>query len=361
MLITNQDELVEICRLAEKHRIVFVDSEFIREKTYIPLLCLIQINVDGKCYLIDCLAPKINLEPFIDLLNDQRIIKVFHCLKQDFDVLSLNFPGKLQPRSVFDTQIMASFCGIGFSLGYASLSLSLLNITIDKNCQRSDWKKRPLSKEQLEYARLDVWHLPAIFDILRRKIIEQKKLFWLQEEMSLMIADCLNQNPLKSFSFNGRSKIYKNIIYDLVEWREKLAKENDIPKGAVLKDAIIEKIAYSRPKTLKDLNKKYGLRYNFLGIKFANSALSILQKNLCQEDSVRNGEPRSAKPTAKQRELYRKSQIILKEQADFYQTSPQLIINQSNLQKLIFGHIPIEKILFGWRYQALKPICEFML
>ncbi|MFT6077196.1 MAG: ribonuclease D, partial [Rickettsiales bacterium] len=258
-LITKQDDLDKICDSVQKAKIAFIDTEFVRERTYFPALCLIQINVDGVCFAIDALED-FDFSPLVSILNNPEIIKIFHCLRQDLEVLSHCLPEKsmqmVEPNTMFDTQIMSALCGLGFTISYGNLTKNLLDIEVSKDWQRSDWTKRPLHPDQITYAKIDVLHLPKIYEILRKKLIDENKFEWAKKEMDENIDKYLAKDDLfKNFSFAGKPAIYQANVESLAIWRDGLAQDLDVPRSFVFKDEVLSKIAFNNPKNIPDLEK----------------------------------------------------------------------------------------------------------
>jgi ribonuclease D len=359
--IFKQEQLVEICHLINKNKIVAIDTEFVRETTYKPVLCLIQINVEGECYLIDALSG-LDLQPFFAILNDPEIIKIIHSSRQDIEVLLQNFPEQTKPQSIFDTQIMAALSGVGFAISYSNLAKNLLDEDIDKNHQRSDWQKRPLTKEQIEYARIDVLHLPKIYQILKTKLAEQNKLDWAVQEMDLNIAKALAKDDLcKNFSFINKSAIYRENVTKLVKWRDDLARKYNVPRSFVIKDDLLDKIAFSNPKTIDQL-AKCGFKTK-ISQPIEEEIINLLQdKNYPIDFQLEKEELQiSSKLSEEQKIIYQKSRALLISQAEKFQISPELIINQSSLQAIISGNKSVDKILSGWRYPVFGEELEKLI
>ena len=365
-LITKQNQLIEICDLIHQHKITAIDTEFIRENTYLPILCLIQINVDEKCYVVDALS-NLDLSPFLKILSDQKITKIFHSARQDMEVLMMNFPGKISPQTIFDTHIMAALCGLGNTVSYSNLANDLLEKEVSKDWQRSDWQKRPLHLEQIEYAKTDVLHLPEIYKILQDKLSEGSKSAWAEEEMDLGIKKAIASDDLcKNFSLANKSQTYQENVNLLVGWRDQKAKWHNVPRSFIFRDEILERIAARNPRDIESLEK--------CGLKTRVSDADFKQKFLAEIiDLLKNKKPSTAEEANRsslkttfrlnesQKELYQKSRILLQDQATKHQISPELIINQTNLQHLILGSKLVDEVLFGWRYLVLGEALEALI
>jgi ribonuclease D len=363
-LINQQNQLTEICDLIHQHKITAIDTEFIRENTYLPILCLIQINVADNCYAVDPLS-ELDLSPFLEIISNPEIIKIFHSARQDMEVLLMNFPNKISPQNIFDTQIMAALCGLGNTVSYSNLAKDLLDQEVSKDWQRSDWQKRPLHNEQIEYAKTDVLHLPEIYKILQNKLIGSQKFLWAQEEMDLGIKKATNDDNLcKNFSLANKSLTYQENINLLVEWRDQAAKQHNVPRSFVFRDEVLEKIAVANPNNLESL-EKLNIKTRVPNADFKQQLLSIiinLLTNKPNAEKLKTIQPRNiSRLTETQKELYQKSRLLLQVQAQSHQISPELIINQTNLQHLISGNKLIREVLFGWRYLVFGEALEELI
>jgi ribonuclease D len=352
-LIVSQEQLLEICQKIKSQNLMSIDTEFMREKTYYPLLCLIQINVDGACFVIDVLNKNLDLAPFFSLLKDQKITKIIHCVHQDLEVL---FPFLQEiPKAIFDTQIMANFCGFDYNSSYVKLVKELLNKDVDKAWQRSDWCERPLHPDQMQYALLDVFYLPEIYNFLREKLAQKQRLEWFYEEMENVLKDKNfdgeNQNLFKKFSFQKKSKVYEKNIKLLIPWRDDKAKINNIPRSFIIKDEALQLIAERNPKSLAELNQ---INFaNKLNEKLKIEILAILQNEVTPEPSqFQDEDGLNFKLNDKQHSLYGKARNLLNQKSLEQNLKPEFIINQSNLRMIILGHKKIENVLSGWRFIA---------
>jgi ribonuclease D len=359
-LINSQKQLHELCNNINNHKIIAIDIEFIRENTYLPILCLIQINVAQSCYAIDALS-LINLSPLFRILNNSKIIKIFHSARQDLEVLIGNFPNKIKPKSIFDTQIMSALCGLGFNISYSNLTKDLLNKEVSKDLQRSDWQQRPLAIEQIEYAKIDVLYLPEIYQILKNKLKKSRKIAWIKEEIKLMIIKANDNNLSRNFSFINKSLNYQKNIDLLVEWRDILAKQNNVPRSFVIKDDLLKKIAIFNSTQADQLQKcDFKTRVTNIDIKsqIINLMLDSKQINLPKQNTKSQI---VFYLNEAQKEIYQKSKILLQKKAKKYQLNSQLIINQTNLINIICGYKFVADFLSGWRYKVFGQELELLI
>ena len=184
--VKDTKELTEICSKLQKSKILSIDTEFIREKTYWPKLCLIQVYNGFEKIIIDPLSSDIDLKPFFKILNNKEILKIFHSGRQDIEIF-YNLTKKI-PKNVYDTQIAAMVCGFGESVGYESLVSQILGRKIDKSSRLTNWSNRPLSSKQIDYAITDVTHLYDIYPIIKERVISNKSESWLREEIKILIS-----------------------------------------------------------------------------------------------------------------------------------------------------------------------------
>ncbi len=363
-LISTKEQLLAICQLIKTHKIVAIDTEFLRETTYLPILCLIQLNVADNCYIIDPItlnfshkninkiSSKLDLLPFFKILNSSKIIKIFHSLRQDMEVFFSNFPRQIRPKAVFDTQIMSSLCGLGFNLSYSKLVKFLLDKQVDKTLQRSNWQERPLPQLQLEYARIDVLYLPKIYQILRSELKKQRKLKWLTQEMQTEISKANNQDLCKNFPFADKSPQYQASIILLTKWRDQTASKNNVPKSFVLKDNSLDKIANQQPSSLEQLIN-CNLNSRIWSENLGTEIISLI--NLAAKYSKENLEKLSGENLVKiklneeSKKLYSSARIELEKQARKFKINQELIINQNNLQNIIISNQTQGAVFLGWR------------
>ncbi|MBU6338925.1 MAG: hypothetical protein KGQ36_03025 [Rickettsiales bacterium] len=342
--ITDNRSFRDVIDLIYKSGIVAIDTEFSREKTYYPILSLIQIAVkDGdkqKQFIVDCLTD-IDLTPFFQIISDKNITKILHSSLQDLQI----FYHKSNSKSlaVSDTQIMANFCGFGFNMGYSGLVENFFSRTIDKSQQRSDWQRRPLSKRQLEYAALDVFYLEEIHNKLMKMLEENGRKDWYLEEMEIFsknISTQFNENIFKNFTFRKKSKDQIAKIKKLALLRENWAKKLDIPRQHLLRDHAIERIVESENFSL-DLDPL--MIYEMKEIISRNFEFEI------DADIVDN----DAFMTQKQKEIYKKAKIFIADVAKKENVKEQILITRFVLKSLIYKHKTVDDLLCKWRYQLL--------
>ena len=249
-IITAQHELQSVIAAFEKCEFVTVDTEFIRETTYWPEVCLIQMAAPGITALIDPLSPDIDLAPFFALMGNEKVTKVFHAARQDIEIIF--HLGGLIPHPVFDTQVAAMVCGFGDSVSYDQLVQKITGAHLDKSSRFTDWRHRPLSEKQLEYALADVTHLIDVYNHLKAELERENRAHWLNEEMEVLTSretyDPHPEDAWKRLKMRIRKPLELAILQAVAAWREREARERNVPRGRVIKDDAIYEIAQQQPR-----------------------------------------------------------------------------------------------------------------
>ncbi len=274
-VITTQKELETVLAAFEKSDFVTVDTEFIRETTFWPILCLIQMAAPGVTALIDPLSPGIDLTPFFRLMANESVVKVFHAARQDIEIIV--HLGDLVPHPVFDTQVAAMVCGFGDSVSYDQLVQRITGARLDKSSRFTDWRHRPLSDKQLDYALADVTHLIEVYRYLSAELVRENRAHWLNEEMEVLTSretyDPHPEDAWKRLKMRLRKPQELAIVQAVAAWREREARERDVPRGRVLKDDAIYEIAQQAPRDATALGK---LRTTPKGWERSSTATALL-------------------------------------------------------------------------------------
>lgn len=274
-LLTNNDELAAICERFSHHEFVTVDTEFLRETTFWPKVCLIQIASPEEAIAIDTLADNIDLSPFFALMANPAIVKVFHAARQDLEIIWRL--SRLIPAPLFDTQVAAMVCGFGEQASYLELVKAITRANLDKSSRFTDWSRRPLSDAQIEYAIADVTHLRDIYSTLLERLTRTNRMDWLDDEMQILSSPATyEQHPDNAWE-RLRLKVRKprdlGVLMELAAWREQEAQGKDVPRSRVLKDDILVEIAQSAPRTIEALGN---LRAFPKGMERSRSAADIV-------------------------------------------------------------------------------------
>ncbi|MDX3810442.1 MAG: ribonuclease D, partial [Bosea sp. (in: a-proteobacteria)] len=248
-LISDTAELAAACERLATHPFVTVDTEFLRETTYYPKLCLIQLASPDEAVLIDPLAQGIDLAPFFGLMTDRAVVKVFHAARQDLEIVWLL--GRVLPTPLFDTQVAAMVCGYGDSVGYEQLANDLAKARIDKSSRFTDWSRRPLTDAQLSYAESDVTHLRQIYLALKEDLDASGREGWVAEEMAVLSSpatyEVKPENAWQRLKGRVRKPRELPLLMEIAAWREREAQTRDVPRQRVLKDDALMDIVQRGP------------------------------------------------------------------------------------------------------------------
>lgn len=275
-VITKQAELETVIAAFEKADFVTVDTEFIRETTFWPVLCLIQMATPGMSALIDPLSPGLDLKPFFRLMGNEKVVKVFHAARQDIEIIV--HLGDLVPNPLFDTQVAAMVCGFGDAVSYDQLVQKITGVQLDKSLRFTDWRQRPLSDKQLEYALADVTHLIDVYLHLKTQLERENRAHWLKEEMEVLTSrgtyDIRPEDAWKRLKMRVRKPQELAVLQAVAAWREREARERDVPRGRILKDDALYEIAQQQPRDAAALGR---LRTTPKGWERSSSAASLLE------------------------------------------------------------------------------------
>ena len=354
-LINKTDDLAALITRMSDHDFVAVDTEFMRENTYWPELCLVQIATPDEAAAIDPQADTLNLDPLLDLIvENDKVLKVFHAGGQDLEIIH-NLTGKV-PASLFDTQIAAMALGYGEQIGYSNLVESVLGHNLDKGARFTDWSRRPLDKRQIDYAIADVTHLSTIFPKLVNKLMKTGRGGWLDEEME-RLADPSSfffppEDAWKRLKLPSRNPAVLGRLKALAGWRESEARAKNLPRGRILKDDTLNDLAGHPPQTQEDLGKVRGLsagwRNNDIGARMMTAlakAAPLGPEDLPDREPKRPG---LTKDAALVSDLLK---LLLKIRAKDAGVAAKLIARSDELEALAAGVRDRLAILSGWRFE----------
>ena len=354
-LISDSAGLAALIERLAKAPFVAVDTEFMRENSYWPELCLIQIASSEEAAAIDPMAEGIDLRPLLDLLVDNEdVLKIFHAGGQDLEIVH-NLTGKT-PQPLFDTQIAAMALGHGEQVGYSNLIESMLGHVLDKGARFTDWSRRPLDKRQIDYAIADVTHLATIFPRMVEKLRKTGRGGWLDEEME-RLADPSSfafapEDAWKRLKLPGRNPLLLGRLKALASWRETEARNKNLPRGRIVKDDTLGELASHPPKTQEDLGRVRGLsagwRNNDIGARMM-AALGAAQPLTPEEMPQR--EPRRPGLTKDGVLVSDLLKLLLKIRSKETGVAPKLIARSDELEALAAGVREELNILRGWRFE----------
>jgi len=354
-LITTTEELAELCDRLAKSEFVAVDTEFMRENTFYPLLCLVQVGNEEEAAAIDPLADGIDLAPLLELLcNNEEVLKVFHAGGQDVEIV-YNLTGKT-PHPIFDTQIAMMAISQSEQIGYANLVESWLGKTIDKGARFTDWSRRPLTERQIEYAIGDVTYLAKIFPRILRKLIKSGRGVWLNAEMEKLADPANYANDLDTawhrIRAPSRNALVLGRLKALAAWRETEAQGKDIPRGRIMRDETLADIASHPPKKQEDLAKVRGLSQAWKDNDIGKRLMRVLNAVEPLPDEELPDKPKRGAPLGKEGALVADLlKLLLKIRTREIDVAARLLTRSDELEALAAGvrQLPV---LEGWRYEV---------
>ena len=358
-LISTSDALAAFCASLANERYVTVDTEFLRETTYYPKLCLIQVAGANDAAVVDPLAQGIDLAPFHALMGDTRILKVFHAARQDVEIL-LKMAGQV-PSPIFDTQIAAMVCGFGDQVGYEAIVRKFVGAQIDKSSQFTDWSRRPLTHKQMAYALSDVTHLRTVYEKLMAQIEKESRSDWLEGELE----DLANPNSYRvdpeemwrRIKARIQNKKQQATLMAVAAWRERQAQEKDVPRGRILKDEAVGEIAIQVPQTREALQQ--------LRLLPRGSADSVIGKGILEAVAVALARDPATVPAPKgrgeemngvQEAAAEILKLALKIVSDRDGIAPKLIASSADIDAIAVDDDASVAAMQGWRREVFGNV-----
>jgi ribonuclease D len=354
--ITTTAELAAFCASLKGQPFIAVDTEFMRETTYWPKLCLVQVAGENAAACIDPLAEGIDLSPLLDLMRDQSVLKVFHAARQDVEIF--NNLGAM-PLPLFDTQVAGMAAGFGEQIAYDALVRQMLKIEIDKSSRFTDWSRRPLSEAQLSYALADVTHLAKMFPMLRERLEKAGRWSWVSSEMAALTEPALYDvdpdNAWKRLKPRKTAVKYLAVFRAVAAWRERTAQQRDQPRGRILKDEAIDEVATQAPTSADALNNMRSVPKGFAGSKFGPDLIAAVKAALADPEGYapvlsKPGPP----PPQSAGAVVELLKVLLKARAEDAGVASKLIATVSDLEKIAAA--PEDEAdtpaLIGWRREA---------
>ncbi len=349
-LITDTQALAEACDRLAEGTFIALDTEFHRESTYWPQLCLIQAANEDFDILVDPLAD-LDLTPLLALVADRSRTKVFHAARQDLEIFA-RIMGEV-PTPVFDTQIAAMACGLGDSISYENLVSRVVKGQVDKSSQFTDWMRRPLSEKQLRYAQGDVTYLRRIYVILREQLERRGRLEWIEDEHAALVDPEVYafdpQQAWKRLKLRKYKSDYLAVLAAVAAWREQVAQETDKPRGRILKDDAIQEIAQQKPRTGEAIERLRAVPAGFSRSRHGQSLVETINAALADPKAFAPevDQPESAGPPPGA--LTELLKVLLKQTADDAGVAPRLIANAADLERIAREASPDVAALRGWR------------
>ncbi len=349
--ITTTEALSALCERLSGEEFVTVDTEFMRERTYYPELCLVQLGGTHEVAVVDAQAPGIDLAPLGALLAKPDVVKVFHACRQDIEIFLLMFDAV--PAPVFDTQVAAMVAGFGDQVGYDSLVQSLTGGHIDKTHRFSDWSARPLTKAQVEYAAADVTHLRTLYEKLHARLKVEGRMGWVAQEMAVLAEPgTYRVDPDKAWErlklrTNNRRQIA--LVQAIAAWREREAQRVNIPRGRLLKDEQIPEVAALAPDTPEALTRARGVSAGFANGKSGVSLLAAVAaaKGMNDADLPKVERPRDVARASPA--LVALLKVLLNAAAEQNNVAARLVAGGDEIEALALDETAPNPILEGWR------------
>ena len=350
-LITNSAALADICKTLSRADYLTVDTEFMRESTFWPQLCLLQIAGPDDAVAVDPLAENIDLSPVLELLADASIIKVMHAARQDMEIF-FHLSGEL-PRPLFDTQVAAMVCGFGDQVGYEALIAKLTGTRLDKSSRFTDWARRPLSDEQLKYALADVTHLRPAYEALREQVKESGRGDWIEAEISLLCDPAIYRvepdQAWRRLKPKRNEPRYLAVLQAVAAWRETEALTRNVPRNRVVRDEILLQLAARPPSDAAALDRVRGLSRGFSSGRLGVGLLEAVAQGLALSAE--------ASPTAQLKPelpsgigpLTDLLKVLLKHKCEEHQVAQRLVANVSDLEQIAADDDADVSALRGWR------------
>src|ERR1700759_1402243 len=352
--ITTTAELAVFCDKLKGQPFVAVDTEFMRETTYWPKLCLIQAAAGAAGAVIDPVPEGMDLEPFLETLRDETILKVFHAARQDVEIFN-NL--KAMPRPLFDTQVAGMAAGVGEQIAYAALVRQMLKIELDKSSRFTDWSRRPLSDNQLTYAPADVTPLAALYPMLRERLEKEGRLGWVTDEMANLtdpaVYDVEPENAWKRLRPRKHAAKYMAVYKAVAAWRERMAQLRDQPRGRILKDEAIDEIATQAPTDADQLDRLRSVPKGFSGSRFGPDLLAAIREALKDPEAYAPVIERTkAPPSPAAGAVVELLKVLLKARAEEAGVASKLIATVSDLEQIANDDQTDNAALKGWRWEA---------
>ncbi len=355
MIIQTQKQLDDVCDILSTKHYLTIDTEFLRDKTYYSKLCLIQLaGPDVDAVAIDPIATNLNWDKFHDLMQNEKVIKVFHAARQDLEIF-YHINGKI-PAPLFDTQVAAMVCGYGDSIAYNKLVEGITGTKLAKTAQFTDWSRRPLAEKQISYALDDVIYLRDVYESLSKQLKKQKRENWVNQEMNILTNPDTYEIPLDTVW--QRIKIRSDkpevlaILRDLAKWREETARKRNLPRNRVIKDDALADIAVYRPADKNGLSRIRNVPKDMTHGEKATALLKIVKRAQKSDKStwpqVKRGVafPKDAVP------ILEMLKLLLKINCSENDVAPKLIANVKDLEEIAASDAPDCNAIKGWRAEV---------
>jgi ribonuclease D len=349
-LITTTAELTAFCDRLAKHRVITVDTEFLRETTYYPLLCVVQMASADEAAVIDALAEGIDLKPFFALMADENVLKVFHAARQDIEIVWHR--AGIVPHPIFDTQVAAMVLGYGDSIAYDQLVERVTGHRPDKTHRFTDWSRRPLTDDQMHYALADVTHLRDVFAALDADLKKRGRSDWVSEEMEVLTSprtyDFHPERAWERLKTRVRKPKELAVLIEVAAWREQEAQSRDVPRGRILKDDVVGDVATHAPTSLDKLANLRSLPKGFDRSKWGSDIVAAVQRGLARDVATL---PKIEKPrgNANGAAIVELLKVLLRMTSERHAVASKVIATVDDLEQIAADDNADVGALHGWR------------
>lgn len=363
-LITQTTDLEIALATLRNSDFVTIDTEFIRETTFWPQLCLIQLASPDTTVLIDPISQDIDLKPFFDLMVNKKIVKVFHAARQDIE--TIYHLGGVIPSPLFDTQIAGSICGFGDSISYDQIVQRCTGYQLDKSSRFTDWSFRPLSEKQLLYALADVTYLRDVYLLLKKQLEKNKRTHWMDDEIAFLLEPKTYDMPENEAWKKVKGKIKKPrelaVLQKIAAWRERKARQYNIPRRHIIKDECLIEIAIQQPKDEADLKRLRSLNKNWDKFSIAHTLIKAVHEGLEVDLATLPALPKHNPLNETSSAVIDLLKVLLKLVANENGIAPKIIATSNDLEKIANGCIKKNiPAMNGWRYEIFGQKAEQML
>jgi ribonuclease D len=348
--LTTTQALADACARLARHPFVTVDTEFLRESTYYPQLCVAQMASVDEAVVIDALAPGMDLAPFFALMADAAVIKVFHAARQDIEICW--HAAEIIPAPLVDTQVAAMVLGYGDSISYDQLVQRITGDNLDKSHRFTDWTRRPLSEAQLSYAVSDVTHLRDVYVKLAADLEKQGRIDWMRDEMKVLTSpDTYRMEPEHAWQ-RLKTRVRKPkelaVLIEVAAWREREAQTRDVPRGRVLKDELVGDIAVQAPTTIERLGALRSLPKGFERSRWGEAIVAAVKRGLARDVKTLPRLDRH-KPAANGQATVELLKVLLRMTSERHGVAAKVIATTDDLDRIAADDAADVPAMHGWR------------
>ena len=350
-LITTSEQLEAACLRMARHPFVTVDTEFLRETTFWPILCVVQLATDEEALAVDALADGLDLGPLLGLMADERVVKVFHAARQDLEIF-WKLSGVL-PTPLFDTQVAAMVCGYGDQVSYSELVHSVCRVSIDKSSRFTDWARRPLAEAQIDYAIGDVTHLRDVYKVLTKRLTATGRQSWLEDEMkALTTPEIYEQHPERAWErYKNRARKPRDlaVLMEIAGWREREAQARDVPRSRVLKDDVLIELALAAPRSVEALGNLRAFPRGMERSRAGGEILEAIERGLARDPKALPKIERERRNGANIAATVELLKVLLRQVSEESGVAGKLIATVDDLEAIAGNDKADVAALAGWR------------